>query len=137
MRSLLVTALALALASPAPALAQDTDVTIAKYLADWNRIDTTEIRKEVEATGTFDAEKYPDFARAVALMRQTAVAYRERIKQERAAGETPHSCLPDGEAQITSDVLIAHLRSYAAEQQGDTTIAQAFADLMVKTYPCP
>ncbi|MCU0537037.1 MAG: hypothetical protein MUD14_24390 [Hydrococcus sp. Prado102] len=118
MRGLLVPLLAVALASAAPVGAQDTDMTVAQYLADWNRIDATEIRKEVEATGTFDPAKYPDFARAISLMRTVALAYRDRIKQERAAGQAPHSCLPDGETEITSDVLIAHLRSYAPSQQG-------------------
>jgi hypothetical protein len=137
MRGLIVPLLAVALASAAPVGAQDTDITVAQYLADWNRIDATEIRKEVETTGTFDPAKYPDFARAISLMRTVALAYRDRIKQERAAGQAPHSCLPDGETEITSDVLIAHLRSYAPSQQGETSIAAAFADLMAKTYPCP
>jgi hypothetical protein len=137
MRRLLVPLLTVALASAAPAGAQETDLTVAQYLADWNRIDATEIRKEVEATGTFDPAKYPDFARAIGQMRTVALAYRERIKQERAAGQAPHSCLPDGETEITSDVLIAHLRSYAPAQQAETSIAQAFAELMAKTYPCP
>jgi hypothetical protein len=136
MRRLLLALLTVALASAAPAGAQDAEVTIAQYLADWNRIDATEIRKEIEATGTFDSAKYPDFARVVSLMRMVALAYRERIKQERAAGQAPHSCLPHGETEITSDVLIAHLRSYAPTQQGETSIAAAFADLMAKSYPC-
>lgn len=136
MRRWLVPLLIVALASAVPAAAQDADITVAQYLAGWNRIDKTEISKDVEATGTFDPARYPDFARAIGVMRTVALAYRERIKQERAAGQAPHSCLPDGETEITSDVLIAHLRSYAPAQQADTSIAQAFADLMARTYPC-
>jgi hypothetical protein len=137
MRRLPVCALALTLVAAVPANAGTNDLTIAEYLAAWDRIDAREISKEVETTGTFDPDRHPAFASAINRMREIALAYRERIKAERAAGQTPHSCLPDGKTEITSDVLIAHLRSYAAGQQAATMLGQAFADLMAKTYPCP
>lgn len=137
MRRLLVAALPLVLAVSAPARAADSDITIAQYLADWSRLDAAAINREVEQTGTFDPEKHPDFARAISQMRQVALAYRERIKAERAAGMAPHSCLPDGEAEITTDVLINHLRSYAPQQRDVMGLDDAFAELMAKTYPCP
>lgn len=137
MHRLLVPALVMTLAIAAPGRAQEADITVAQYLTDWNRIDAAAVNREVEATGTFDPAKHPDLARAVSLMRTVALSYRERIKQERSTGHKLHSCLPDGETEITSEVLIAHLRSYAPSQQADTSIAAAFADLMAKTYPCP
>lgn len=136
MRRVLLSALALTLAAAVPACAEESNPTIAQYLADWSRIDGVAVRDEIEATGTFDPDKHPILAKAVTQMRQIAMAYRERIKAERAAGKAPHSCLPDGEAEITSDILLAHLRSYPLDKQADTTIADAFAELMRKTYPC-
>ena len=93
--------------------------------------------RAVAETGTFDPERHPDFARVIGQMRHIALAYRERIKAERAAGASPHSCLPDGEAEITTDVLIAHLRSYTPQQREAMSVDAAFAELMAKTYPCP
>lgn len=137
MRHLLVCAGALALLAAAPLRADDAGITIARYLDDWSRIDAAAINREVAATGTFDPERHPDFARVIGQMREVALAYRARIKAQRAAGQAPHSCLPDGETEITTDVLIAHLRRYPAAQQADMSIADAFADLMAATYPCP
>lgn len=76
-------------------------------------------------------------ARAAGQMRQIALAYRARIGADRAAGKAPHSCLPEGETEITTDVLIVHLRSYAAPQRDAMGVDAAFAELMAKTYPCP
>ncbi len=137
MRRLLLSAVVLALLATVPVRAAGSGITIAQYLADWSRIDGAAINREVEQTGTFDPEKHPELARAIGQMRQIALAYRERIKAERAAGAAPHSCLPDGEAEITTDVLIAHLRSYAPQQRDAMSLEDAFAELMAKTYPCP
>jgi hypothetical protein len=136
MRRVLLSALALTLAAVVPARAEDGSTSIAQYLADWSRIDGVAVQKEIETTGTFDPDKHPILAKAVTQMRQIALAYRERIKAERTAGQAPHSCLPDGETEITSDILLAHLRSYPLQQRADKTIADAFAELMRKTYPC-
>lgn len=136
MRRLLVAALLLVLAVSVPARAADSGVTIAQYLADWSRLDAAAINREVAETGTFDPERHPDFARVIGQMRHIALAYRERIKAERAAGTSPHSCLPDREAEITTDVLMNHLRSYAPSQRDVMSLDDAFAELMAKTYPC-
>lgn len=136
MHRLLLSALALTLAAAVPARAEDSSPTVAQYLADWSQIDGIAVRKEIEETGAFDPDKHPILAKAVTQMRQIALAYRERIKAERAAGQAPHSCLPDGETEITSDILLAHLRSYTVQDRAEKTIAIAFAELMRKTYPC-
>jgi hypothetical protein len=137
MRRLLLCALAFALCAAVPAHAQDaSSITIAQYLANWSRIDGAAVQRDIEATGSFDAARHPELAKALQQMREIALAYRERVNAERTAGQTPHSCLPEGEAEITSDILFAHLRSYPAEQQARMTIADAFAELMAKTYPC-
>ena len=139
MRFRLVPALVLAFASTVPAIADDTgaETKVAEYLARWEQIDGAAIRKEIEQTGTFDAGKYPDFTRTIEAMKATASAYRSRIEAERAAGQTPHSCLPEAPIDLSTDTLIQHLRSYALERQASMTLGDAFADLMAKTYPCP
>ncbi|RNJ63962.1 MAG: hypothetical protein EDM03_06345 [Porphyrobacter sp. IPPAS B-1204] len=128
---------ALSLTAAVPSNAADKDISVAEFLEIWNSIDGLAINKEIEETGTFDPAKHPAFARAIGLTRSTGQAYRERIKAERAAGITPHSCLPESEVNLESDVVIPHLRSYAPDQRQNMTLAEAFADLMARTYPCP
>lgn len=129
--------LALSLSAAVPSNAADKDISVAEFLEIWNGIDGQAINNEIEETGTFDPDKHPEFARAIGLTRTTGLAYRERIKAERAAGTTPHSCLPETEVNLDSDVVIPHLRSYVPDQRETMTLAEAFADLMAKTYPCP
>jgi hypothetical protein len=134
---LLAPFLALSLTAATPAQAAEQTISVADFLALWESIDGAAIQKEIEETGTVDEAKHPSFARAIQLTRATGLAYRERIKAERAAGTTPHSCLPEGEVNLDSDVVIPHLRSYAPDQRQKMTLTEAFAELMVKTYPCP
>jgi hypothetical protein len=129
--------LALSLTSAAYAQAAEQNISVADFLALWGSIDGEAIKKEIEETGTVDSGKHPDFARALQLTRATGLAYRERIKAERTAGAPPHSCLPENEVNLDSDVVIPHLRSYAPDQRQTMTLAEAFAELMAKTYPCP
>ncbi|WP_143738058.1 hypothetical protein [Erythrobacter donghaensis] len=139
MRRYLVPALVLAFVTTVPAAADETgaETTVADYLVRWEQIDGLAIRKEIEETGTFDATRHPDFTRTIEEMKATANAYRARIQAERAAGQAPHSCLPETQIDLSSDNLIPHLRSYAPDEQANMTLADAFADLMAKTYPCP
>ena len=134
---LLAPLLALSLTAATPAQAAEQTISIAEFLALWESIDGAAIQKEIAETGTVDEAKHPSFARTIQLTRATGLAYRERIKAERAAGTTPHSCLPEGEVNLDSDVVIPHLRSYAPDQRQKMTLTEAFAELMVKTYPCP
>lgn len=61
-------------------------------------------------------------------------AYRERLLAERAAGK-PSSCPPKG-GKVSSDQLMAHLRTYPAAARTSTTMKTAMADFFIKTYPC-
>lgn len=134
---LLAPFLALSLTAAAPAQATEPTISVADFLVLWESIDGAAIRKEIEQTGTVDPAKHPSFARAIELTRATGLAYRERIKAERAAGTTPHSCLPETTVDLDSTVLIPHLRGYAPDQRQKLTLVDAVADLMAKTYPCP
>lgn len=134
---LLALSLAASLSVSVPANAAEENVTVAQFLELWRAIDGASVQKELEETGTVDQAQHPEFARAIALTRATGFAYRARLKAERAAGQTPHSCLPDNEVNLDSDTIIPHLRSYPPEQRATLSLADAFADLMAKTYPCP
>ena len=63
------------------------------------------------------------------------LAYRARLKAEKAAGKSPHSC-PPPKSKINSTQVIDHLRSYAPATRARTTMKAAISDLMVKTFPC-
>ena len=64
-------------------------------------------------------------------------AYRASLAADRKAGRTPHSCPPPkGKASISSDDMLAHLRSYPASRRQAIPLKAAFADLMKKRYPC-
>ena len=65
-----------------------------------------------------------------------ANAYRARIRSDREAGRTPHSCPPASKQSMDSDQLLGHLRSYPAARRSSITMKTAFADLMKKRYPC-
>lgn len=57
-----------------------------------------------------------------------------RLQGERAVGK-PSSCPPKG-TKVTSDQLIAHLRSYPEPARARTNMRTAMADLFIKTWPC-
>jgi hypothetical protein len=61
-------------------------------------------------------------------------AYRARLDRERAVGK-PSSCPAKG-TKVSSDQLLAHLRSHPAAQRGSISMKTAFADMMIKAYPC-
>ena len=63
------------------------------------------------------------------------LAYRARLKADKAAGKPPHSC-PPPKSRINSTQVIEHLRAYSPTTRTRTTMKMAIADLMVKTYPC-
>jgi len=63
------------------------------------------------------------------------LAYRARLKADKAAGKPPHSC-PPPKSKINSTQVIEHLRAYPPATRTRTTMKMAIADLMVKTYPC-
>ena len=63
------------------------------------------------------------------------LAYRARLKAEKAAGKPPHSC-PPPKSRINSTQVIEHLRTYTPATRARTTMKAAISDLMVKTFPC-
>lgn len=118
----------------APAYAQPADISVADYLKAWDAMDTGAIQKEMEDTGSIDFGKHPEARIVSEELERIAKAYRAQVEADRAAERTPHSCLPEGEVQLTTDDLIPHLRRY--ENGSEVTLATAFADLMATTYPC-
>lgn len=129
-------AAAISLVALSPAQASDEKITVGEYLEIWNKIDAAAIRAEIEAGKELNIDNYPNAKRASEEVGAIAKDYREQFEADRKAGRTPHSCLPDGEAEVNTDVLIPHLQSYSDSDKATVTMVQAFADLMKKTYPC-
>jgi hypothetical protein len=77
----------------------------------------------------------PDIGVLKAEVKGAGVAYRDRVKSDKAKGMVPHSC-PPAKAAMKSDELLGHLRTYPAAQRQQVSIRTAFADLMKKRYPC-
>ena len=65
----------------------------------------------------------------------SAQAFRRQIKAEAASGK-PSACLL-GRASLTSDDLLAHMRSYPAGARPRIPVSEAVAELFRKRYPCP
>lgn len=61
-------------------------------------------------------------------------AYRSRLNAERAAGR-PSSCPPKG-AKVSSDKLLAFLRTYPEAHRPRTSMKQAIGDFFARSYPC-
>jgi len=61
-------------------------------------------------------------------------AYKSRLDKERAAGR-PSSCPPKG-TRVSSDEVLAHLRTYPANARPKVSMKQAMADYFIKKYPC-
>jgi hypothetical protein len=61
-------------------------------------------------------------------------SYRARLEKERAAGR-PSSCPPKG-AKVSSDDLLAFLRTYPANVRPKVPMKQAIGDFFIKKYPC-
>ena len=128
--------IAASLLALSPAHAQESDISVAEYLEIWSKIDAVGIQKAMQEGGEFDIEKFPNAKRASNEVGAIAKAYREKFNADKAAGRPTESCLPEGEAEVNSDTLIAHLESYDEAKRGKVTLKQAFADLMAKTYLC-
>ncbi|MFM5924637.1 MAG: hypothetical protein ACKOPG_10690 [Novosphingobium sp.] len=61
-------------------------------------------------------------------------AYRTRLNAERAAGK-PSSCPPAG-TKVSSDKLLAFLRTYPEPVRPRVSMKQAIADYFARTWPC-
>ena len=120
------------------AQAQDAEqgLTVAEFLEIWGKIDMAGIQKDMEATGTFDRDKYPNAKRATVELERVAKAYRAQVEADRKAGRKAHSCLPEGEAEVSTAEMLPHLEAFEPAGRGAETMDVAFAELMLKTYPC-
>jgi hypothetical protein len=120
----LVGALA-ALALATPALAAPGDMTAAVFLA---KVDA------LKAKGPL-ALFSGDIGKLKAEGNAAGAAYRAQYKADKAAGRPTQSCPPKG-GSVSSDQIIAHLRSYTPAERQRKTMKAAVADYMAKTYPC-
>lgn len=120
----------------APIHADPGELSVADYLKAWDSLDTAALKKEIEETGEIDFEKHPNARIAMRAIGETAKAYRAKVNEDLEAGQAPHSCLPAETTNINSDKFLPHLKSYDEAVRGNITLAEAFADLMAKTYPC-
>lgn len=128
--------LAASMVAVSPVHAEPGDISVADYLAAWDAMDGEAIQKEIEATGKIDFEKHPEAKIVTEEIGETAKAYRTSVEADRASGKTPHSCLPTDQVDLSTDILIPHLRQIDASERAQVSLAQAFASLMAKTYPC-
>ncbi len=121
-RTLLALAVSLTLASPL--LAAPGDMSVAVFLG------KAEALKAKGPMAMFSS----DIGALRTEGKAAGDAYRARLQTERAAGK-PSSCPPKG-TKISSDQLIAHLKTYPAPVRPKVSMKQALADYFIKTYPC-
>lgn len=108
----------------APALAAPGDMSAATFLA---KADALKARG-IGALGSPDIKVLRSEGQAA------GEAYRQRLQAERAQGR-PSSCPPKG-AKVSSDKLLAHLRTYPEPARAKTSMKQAMADYFIRNFPC-
>jgi hypothetical protein len=108
----------------APALAAPGDMSAATFLA---KADALKARG-IGALGSPDIKVLRSEGQAA------GEAYRQRLQAERAQGR-PSSCPPTG-AKVSSDKLLAHLRTYPEPVRAKTSMKQAMADYFIRNFPC-
>ncbi|MFN3515542.1 MAG: hypothetical protein ACK4YM_00075 [Novosphingobium sp.] len=119
-----VAALAASLMLAVPALAAPGDMSATTFLAKADALKA----KGIGALGS------PDLKLLRAEGQAAGEAYRQRLQAERAQGR-PSSCPPKG-TQVSSDKLLAHLRTYPEPVRARTSMKQAMADYFIRNYPC-
>jgi hypothetical protein len=77
----------------------------------------------------------PDYAVLKAEVERVARRYTAEVKAARAAGRSPHSCLPPN-PDLTPDHLVTHMRTIPPVQRPKTTVRTAVYSLLKKRYPC-
>ncbi len=117
-------AVAAALLSAIPALAVPGDMSVATFLAKADAL------RAKGAMALFSS----DYKALQTEGQAAGQAYRAQLTAERAMGK-PSSC-PPKPAPVNSNSLLAHLRTYPAEQRGHIPMRAAMADLFIKTWPC-
>jgi hypothetical protein len=64
-------------------------------------------------------------------------AYRADVTKARAAGDTSLGCPPPpGQGKMSSDQLIAHLKTIPADQRAQTPFKTVFYNMMKSRFPC-
>jgi len=117
-------ALVASLAFATPLLAAPGDMSVATFLAKADAL------KAKGATALFSS----DFSLLQSEGKAAGEAYRARLNAERAAGR-PSSCPPKG-TKVSSDKLLAFLRTYPEPARPRVTMKQAMADYFIRHYPC-
>lgn len=117
-------ALAGVLALSAPALAAGGEMSIATFLAKADAL---------KAKGMM-ALFSPDIKALRGEGEAAGAAYKVRLEAERKAGK-PSSCPPKG-TTISSEQMLAFLRTYPEAARPRTTMKTAIADYFIRTWPC-
>ena len=108
----------------APAMAAPGDMNVATFLAKADAL---------RAKGAMAL-----FSSDLKLLKSEGEAagadYRARLNAERAAGR-PSSCPPKG-TKVSSDKLLAFLRTYPEAHRPRTSMKQAIGDFFARNYPC-
>lgn len=116
--------LALAALAATPALAAGGNMSVATFLAKADAL------KAKGAMALFSSD--------IKVLQQegqdAGMAYKAQLDAERAAGH-PSSCPPKG-VRPSSDQVLAHLRSYPADQRPRISMRTAIGDMFKKTWPC-
>jgi hypothetical protein len=108
-----------------PATAATGDMTVATFLGKYEALK----KKGLFALGS------PDIAALKAEGEAAGVAYSARLKADRAAGRTPHSC-PPPKGRLSQNEFIAGVQKFPVATRGTITLKMAVADLMKQKYPC-
>lgn len=113
-------------ASAPAAIVPSPDMPVAAFLA---RVDQLRTRGREWTLS-------PEAGELFGAISTVGKAYRQNLADRLAAGQPVEACLPP-EAEIDSDVLFAHLAGYTPEAAAQTTIRDAFAQLVRQRFPCP
>jgi hypothetical protein len=77
------------------------------------------------------------FSSDVGLLKAEIAAAATGYRADLNAGKPPRSCPPPkGSAKLSSDELMANFRTLLPAQRATTSVRAAFANYMVKRFPC-
>lgn len=125
MRIAFTSALCLIAVVAAPVYAKPGDMNLAVFMAKAERL---------KSKGPL-ALVSKDFKVVKGEVEGAAATYKAKIKSDKEAGRTPHSCPKKG-GSMSSDELLAHFETYPKSKRASTSVRTAFYDLMKKKFPC-
>lgn len=117
-------ALAASLSLATPSLAAPGDMNVAAFLA---KADALRAKGPMALFSS-------DYKLLKSEGEAAGADYRARLNAERAAGR-PSSCPPKG-TKVSSDKLLAFLRTYPEAHRPRTSMKQAIGDFFARNYPC-